>query len=885
MQEKINGKKHYIVWSLLAALLSIMAVCLALALLGVYPFGGRSILTNDCYVQYVDFYHYFKRVLAGEAGLGYTFSKSIGGSAVALFGYYLASPLNLLVVFFKDFQLETFVFTVSILRVGLCGFAFAWFIQHRLKNLKPICVLMTSLAYAYTQYNAEQLSNLSWLDGVYMLPFILLGVWLYVSEKKKGTLCISIALSILFNWYTGYMNCIFAAIYFFYEQIQWNAKTNELTVKRTAVQFIKYCGFEILGVMLSCFLFVPVVLGQSSGRGIMDSGVFSYGTNGRLLDILRGFSLGVTNSGFVNDAFAITLFCGTIVLLFATYYFVSDTENRTNKICMGILIGVMILSEFLQPLEHIWCGFKIAESFRIRFAYITIFTLIFAGARGMEQIESVQKKRFVQITAVWAAVFIILDGIKAFDDKAFLVQLATLAFCGVAIYMSAVRVRYAKVLYVGLLGVLFGETVINSYCVNWAGYQRTAGQYASYTQAQTKLVESIQSQDESLFYRMDQNKTRENRQYAASFLLNESLAYGYSGISQYSSAYDNKTVQFLTSLGYCKGYFPTFYHEPIVSSDSLLGIKYLMSTKAFEGYEIVDNIEVQNEKSVYLNPYALPLGFGADEAVLKPLTAGDAYNASTIDTDNPFEFQNKVYSALLGEEIRIYEPLEATHNYNESEGVLTYLVKDFDEEDIVYGYNRSWIDRMPLTIDGIFTWHYKNGWGDMGVFQVGHGGVEHCVEFALEDAGKAILKDYEQELWQEANGLKEETAEPRLRTVFYALNMDTFEKAIDRLRQNVFDLKCIEDGYVLGNYQADEDGWLMLTILNEESWDVHVNGVKVEPNDGMSTFMTIPVSRGANTVEMQYRVKGVKEGAVISVAALVILAGISVFERRKRKNI
>ena len=84
---------------------------------------------------------------------------------------------------------------------------------------------------------------------------------------------------------------------------------------------------------------------------------------------------------------------------------------------------------------------------------------------------------------------------------------------------------------------------------------------------------------------MEQNENRDRKPYDHSFFSNESLAYGYSGIQQYSSSYDKKTADFIHWSGYCKVEFPSLYHEPILTSDSLLGVKYLMSSKDYEGFE------------------------------------------------------------------------------------------------------------------------------------------------------------------------------------------------------------------------------------------------------------------------------------------------------------
>ena len=66
---------------------------------GLYPFGSKSNMLWDQDIQYVDYFAYYRNVLLGKADIGYSFTKSLGGSLVALFGYYLGCPLNLLVVF------------------------------------------------------------------------------------------------------------------------------------------------------------------------------------------------------------------------------------------------------------------------------------------------------------------------------------------------------------------------------------------------------------------------------------------------------------------------------------------------------------------------------------------------------------------------------------------------------------------------------------------------------------------------------------------------------------------------------------------------------------------------------------------------------------------
>ena len=220
--EKCNAKRY--IYAALAFLLPVFLLAVMLLWQNIYPFGQGTILRSDLKTQYMDFYMYYKDVLTGNAGLDYSITKSLGGSVIALWGYYLASPWNLLIFFFEKSQIQLFVYVISSVKLGLCGLTFYFFIRYKFKNLEMLPAVALGAAYAFTQYGVGQMSNLMWLDGMYMLPVILLQIEKYISEGKRFFFCIALACSIIFNWYTGYMNCIFAMLYYIATQVgySWN---------------------------------------------------------------------------------------------------------------------------------------------------------------------------------------------------------------------------------------------------------------------------------------------------------------------------------------------------------------------------------------------------------------------------------------------------------------------------------------------------------------------------------------------------------------------------------------------------------------------------------------------------------------------------------------
>ena len=63
------------------------------------------------------------------------------------------------------------------------------------------------MGYGLCQYGLAQSSNVMWLDGVILLPLILLGIYRLIWKKNLWHLSLCVGISISLNWYTGGINC------------------------------------------------------------------------------------------------------------------------------------------------------------------------------------------------------------------------------------------------------------------------------------------------------------------------------------------------------------------------------------------------------------------------------------------------------------------------------------------------------------------------------------------------------------------------------------------------------------------------------------------------------------------------------------------------------
>jgi len=99
----------------LSAILPMLIMLVVWSIIGLYPFGNRSLMSVDFGQQYISFFGLLKNsILSGNlSNLIYSFTQSLGGPMIGLVGYYLLSPFNLL--FIKSFQFNIYYYSFSVL--------------------------------------------------------------------------------------------------------------------------------------------------------------------------------------------------------------------------------------------------------------------------------------------------------------------------------------------------------------------------------------------------------------------------------------------------------------------------------------------------------------------------------------------------------------------------------------------------------------------------------------------------------------------------------------------------------------------------------------------------------------------------------------------------
>ena len=119
MLPETRMQRRYIL--LTAFLLPVLAMLLIFAQRGIYPFGEESFLRTDLYHQYAPFFSEFQHKLWSGESLFYSWDVGLGVNFSAIYAYYLASPLNWLIVLCPKRHIIEFITAMVVLKTGLCG--------------------------------------------------------------------------------------------------------------------------------------------------------------------------------------------------------------------------------------------------------------------------------------------------------------------------------------------------------------------------------------------------------------------------------------------------------------------------------------------------------------------------------------------------------------------------------------------------------------------------------------------------------------------------------------------------------------------------------------------------------------------------------------------
>lgn len=841
------------------------------AVFGVHPYGDESVLVLDLNGQYVYYYEAFRDAFYGDGSFIYNWSRNLSGEMFGIFAYYLASPFMLIPILLPRSMMCGSVLLMQLAKIGTCAVTFAYYIKNA-KKAKTLSVILFSTTYALMTYVVVELMNPMWIDALVYLPLIVYGAEKLIDKGRMLPFIIPLALMFIAHFYIGYMVAIFMIFYFpFYACSQEGRVFRKNIIERAAKYFLS----AVIAVGVAAFVIIPVYNSLKLGKLDFTDPDFSLATQ---FDIWQ----------FVSKLFPFTydtvrpegmpmLGAGTIIILLLPLFFLNQKITMKEKVSHVIMCAILFILMYVRPADMAMHGFQVPNWLPYRYSFMFTFLVILMALRAFENLDGVSTKELgVTFFGILVLVFVIED--KDYDYFKTMKEAWGIIICLCILYaaLHLFRKYHNRAAAVVLCALVCVEIAANSlhtiYAVDWDVNYSKFSSYQDYMADGRDVVDYVEEHDDGLF-RMEKTFYR---------TVNDPIGMGYYGLSHSSSTMNTPVLDLLKNLGIGHGGHSTRYLNATMVTDSIFGIKYMMykdqeiwNDTIYNEYPMLYSPDDTGIADIYVheNPYALSIGFAADDAVLE----------LAVDNANPFENQADLLNTLAyGEEseswLEYFHPIEYIDYIPENITTTQVVGNHTKYEPNVKGKNAqlefifehtgnypmymfletTYERRANVWVDNVFNNYY---------FEGEYYSIQNLGEHEAGSQMSLILTLTKDDLYIRNNG-----------RFFNYLYPHELEQTVDVLREGEWNLTEHTETYLKGDITVKEGQVMFTTIPYEEGWTVTVDGKEVKPLKALNCLIAIPLTAGTHTVTMKFMPDYFVTGILISLISVLLVVFIGIIQ-------
>ncbi|MDO4832335.1 MAG: YfhO family protein [Clostridia bacterium] len=819
------------------------------------PFGDITILRMDLYHQYGPLFAELRDRLVSGGSLLYSWQSGGGGSFLGNFFNYLSSPLSLLVLFFKHINITDAIALIIILKCALSAASFTYYLKasDEFKKHNPITAGF-GLLYAFSGYFIAYYWNVMWLDGMLLLPLIVLGIERIVNDKSPKLYVITLALLIISSYYMGFMACIFAVLYaltyyfgkYGFEKRLIRAGGNFICFSILAAGISAVCLYPTLHALKAC----------SATSGTFPSDASTYFN---IFDFLANHmaSLEPTIRSSGEDVLP-NIYCGIATVMLAILYLYIKSIPIKEKISRALLLVFLFLSFDINVLNYIWHGFHFPNDLPYRFSFMYSFVLLTVAFKALIRIRELKGKDLLNI-GLGTCVFIVLLeelGSKNVNTATIIVSLVFAVLYTIVLSLLNNKKFLASSVACLLFCCMFAEIAIANTDHYDIDQPKTnyASDYTDFREIKNKLDE----REGNDFYRMELTDLRTRM---------DPSWYGYNGVSAFSSMAYEKTANLQYNLGMFGNYINSYTYNPQTPVyNAMFGIKYLVNNS--EKIKLNDKIYTQvtsNEKfTAYENKYSLPIAFCVSNNI-------ENWNSSF---NNPFETQADFIEKATGVS-GVFDTLVPTEiNYSN--------LNEFGDDEIMTG--NYMFSKTSVGESSSFTLTFTPE-KDQNVYVYVKSDDVDTITVRDLDGNLQIDQDVDEEYILDIGECKAnkpifidipvaETASGYVDAFVVGLNTEKFEEAYKIMKSGSINMTEFSDTGFKGTVDAAEDCILYTSVNFDDSWEIMVDGKALTYDDVIQigdALFGIKLTAGEHKIIFDYQPKGLKQGAIISVISVTLM--------------
>lgn len=391
-----GGKFGQADYRALSFLIPSLALALVYVAMLIYPFGNGTVLVLDLNGQYVYFFEALRDALIGKGSIFYSFERALSGEFLGIFAYYLASPLSLIILLFPKSAIQEALFTIIILKCGLCGLTSYTYLTKTRKTV-GVGALIFSCAYALSAYGVVYSSNTMWIDCMYLLPLIMLGLEQLIGSGRYMLYTISLTLALITSYYIGYMLCIFAVIYFF--AFYFGSTREQRNVIGEKLHFVRsglrFAFFSLISAAMASPLLLSALYSLSFGKNDFSSPKYAFTQKTDFIDIFLKM-LPASYDTVRPDGMPF-IYCSVLCIFLGVLYFTLPKIATRRKIANGLLLAILSVSFAGSTIDLFWHGFQFPNWLNYRYSFIFTFIITVVAAEAFSHLREIPGERIVGV--------------------------------------------------------------------------------------------------------------------------------------------------------------------------------------------------------------------------------------------------------------------------------------------------------------------------------------------------------------------------------------------------------------------------------------------------------------------------------------------------------
>lgn len=817
---------------------------------GIYWNSDTSPLLGDGFHQYVIFDIALRNILHGNGSLFYTFTSGLGLNFYALSSYYLGSFLSPLVYFFDLTNMPDAVYLTTLLKFGLIGLSTYFSLNKLFQSIPNPLKLALSTSYALMSFSVSQLEIKTWLDVFILIPLVITGLHILITQKKRLLYFTSLSILFIQNYYFGYMTVLFL-IFWYLCQISWDFKTRKSS-------FLDFIVTSFLAGMASLIMTLPTLFDlQTHGEKLTEVTKFQTESSWYLDLFAKQFigSFDTTKYGAIP-----MIFVGLLPFILTILFFTIKSIKFHVKLIYAIFFAFLIASFYIEALDLFWQGMHTPNMFLHRYAWIFSTLLIYTAAEVLNRLKEIKVWNFL------ASIFLVATGFLATiylkSHYSFLTDLnilLTLEF--LVVYSLLLLAVIKKFISVNLFAILISLFIMVEMSLNASsqmdGIAKEWG-FASRSAYNRDIpaMESFSTYIGNQFTRTEKLETQTG---------NDSMKFNYNGISQFSSVRNRSASSTLDKLGFKSSgtNLNLRYANNSILSDSLFGIQYNISENPIDKYGFQDVYQKDN-LTLYENQFSLPIAF-ASQSVYNDVK----FNEHTLD--NQASFLNQLANVNFDYFSPI--PYDKTENTNDlisvtsssnEDAAIQYQIEVPENSQVYLSFtNLHFSNDKQKKVDILVNGEKKIFTTDnaFSFFNLGYTKEKKTFNIHVSFPGNSQVS-FES-------------------PTFYRLDTQTLTEAIQKIKEQPVTVSTSKNK-VFATYDVQQDTSIFFTIPYDKGWSAYQDGKKIEIKQAQTGFMKVDVPKGKGTITLSFIPNGFITGAICSFTSL-LLFGIYNHRRKSSK--